>query len=66
MSSALTFYNDVQLDKDIDRYKDRVSTLQEKMIAEEDKYYKQFSAMESAMAKLQSQQTYISQLFGGS
>ena len=66
VSSALTFYNDVQLDKDIDRYKDRVSTLQEKMIAEQDKYYKQFSAMESAMAKLQSQQTYISQLFGGS
>ncbi|MDE5862801.1 MAG: flagellar filament capping protein FliD, partial [Lachnospiraceae bacterium] len=56
---------DVQLDKDIDRYKDRVSTLQEKMIAEQDKYYKQFSAMETAMAKLQSQQTYISQLFGG-
>ncbi len=31
---------------------------------EEDKYYKQFSKMESAMAKLQSQQTYLSGLFG--
>ena len=38
--------------------------MQDKMTAEEDKYYKQFSAMEAAMAKLQSQQTYISQLFG--
>lgn len=65
LSSALTFYNDKQLDKEIDNYKDRVSTLQDKALAEEDKYYKQFGAMESALAKLQSQQTYISQLFGG-
>ncbi|MDE6433356.1 MAG: flagellar filament capping protein FliD [Lachnospiraceae bacterium] len=65
LSSALTFYNDKQLDKEIDNYKDRVSTLQDKALAEEDKYYKQFAAMESALAKLQSQQTYISQLFGG-
>lgn len=65
LSSALTFYNDKQMDKEIDNYKDRVSTLQDKALAEEDKYYKQFAAMESALAKLQSQQTYISQLFGG-
>lgn len=65
LSSALTFYNDKQLDKEISNYKDRVSTLQDKVTAVEDKYYKQFSAMETALAKLQSQQTYISQLFGG-
>lgn len=65
LSSALTFYNDKQLDKEINEYKDRVSTLQDKMQAEQDKYYKQFSAMETALAKLQSQQTYIAQLFGG-
>lgn len=65
ISSALTFYNDVQIDNEIDEYKERVSTLQDKAIAEEDKYYKQFAAMESAMAKLQSQQTYVQQLFGG-
>ena len=65
ISSALTFYNDVQMDKEIDEYKDRVSTLQDKAIAEEDKYYEQFAAMEAAMAKLQAQQSYVSQLFGG-
>ena len=65
LSSALTFYNDVQIDNEIDEYKDRVSTLQEKAIAEEDKYYEQFAAMEAAMAKLQSQQAYVAQLFGG-
>ena len=64
-SSAMTFYNDVTLDKEIKSRKDDVSELQEKMQDEEDRYYKQFSAMETAMAKLQSQQTYISQLFGG-
>lgn len=64
LSSALTFYNDKQLDSEINDYKDKVKVQQEKMTAAEDKYYKQFSAMETAMAKLQSQQTYISQLFG--
>lgn len=65
ISSALTFYNDIQIDNEIDDYKDRVSTLQEKAIAEEDKYYEQFAAMESALAKLQAQQSYVAQLFGG-
>lgn len=65
LSSALTFYEDVTIDKEISSYKDKVSTLQDKMQAEQDRYYKQFSAMETALAKLQSQQTYISQLFGG-
>ena len=38
----------------------------EKYVADqEEKYYKQFSAMESAMSSLQSQQSYLSQLFGG-
>ena len=31
----------------------------------QNKYYKQFTAMESAMSSLQSQQSYISQLFAG-
>lgn len=64
-SSSQTFYNDVTLDADIKAQKENVTKMQEKMQAEEDKYYKQFSAMESAMAKLQSQQSYLSGLFGG-
>lgn len=65
VSSSLTFYNDLQMDSEIKDYKDDVTALQEKLAEEEEKYYKQFSAMETAMAKLQSQQSYISQLFGG-
>lgn len=62
--SAMTFYNDKQMDDEIRDHKKNVTNMQEKLEAEEDKYYKQFSAMETAMAKLQSQQTYIAQLFG--
>ncbi len=63
-SSSQTFYDDVTLDADIKAQKENVKKQQEKMNDEEDKYYKQFSAMESAMAKLQSQQSYLSGLFG--
>lgn len=64
-SSAMTFYDDKTMDGDIKEYKDEVKSMQQKLADEEEKYYKQFSAMETAMAKLQSQQTYIAQLFGG-
>ena len=64
--SSLTFYNDLEMDDDIKNYKKDVTSLQEKLQDEQDKYYKQFSSMETALAKLQSQQSYISQLFGGS
>ncbi|MBE5923066.1 MAG: hypothetical protein E7271_01185 [Lachnospiraceae bacterium] len=63
-SSSQTFYDDLTLDADIKSKKEDVKKMQQKMNDEEDKYYKQFSAMESAMAKLQSQQTYLAGLFG--
>ena len=64
-SSALTFYDDKTMDEDIDDMEDEVEKWEEKLQALEDKYYDQFSAMESAMAKLQSQQSYITSLMGG-
>jgi flagellar hook-associated protein 2 len=63
-SSSQTFYDDLTLDADIKTKKEDVKKMQQKMQDEEDKYYKQFSAMESAMAKLQSQQSYLAGLFG--
>lgn len=66
VSSALTFYEDIQMDSEIQDYKDKVDELQDKLTAEQDRYYAQFSAMETALARLQSQQTYISQLFATS
>lgn len=59
------FYNDKKLTSD---YVDQTKQVEkwEKYVADiEEKYYKQFTAMESAMSSLQSQQSYISQLFAG-
>lgn len=64
LSSALTFYNDKQMDSDIKGYDDKIKTLTEKMNKVEDRYYKQFAAMESAMAAMQTQQSSLSGLFG--
>lgn len=63
-SSALTFYDDKQIDKDLENYKKDLKTWDDKIAAMEDQYYKKFAAMESAMAKLQSQQSSLSGLLG--
>lgn len=64
-SSALTFYNDKQMDTELADYKTEIKTWEDKFAAMEDAYYKKFSAMESAMAKLQSQTSSLTSLFGG-
>ncbi len=59
------FYNDKKLQNE---YVDKTKQVDkwDKYVAEmEEKYYKQFTAMESAMSSLNSQQSYISQLFAG-
>lgn len=64
VSSALTFFNDKLLDKDQDTYKKRIAVLESKLTDLENRYYKQFSAMETAMAKLQSQSNALAGLLG--
>ena len=64
-SSSLTFYNDISLKDEISDKEDEIDKWQEKLQKMEDKYYNQFGKMEAAMAKLQEQQSYISQLMGG-
>lgn len=66
LSSALTFYNDKQIDKQITQYKKDIATMEEKLQAKEDAYYKQFTAMEKALASLQEQQSALSGLLGTS
>ncbi len=63
-SHSLTFYDDITLDDKIEDKDDEIDKWTEKLQALEDKYYDQFAAMETAMAKLQSQQSYISSLMG--
>lgn len=64
LSSALTFYNDKEIANLKKDYNEQITAWQKKLKTMEDKYYKQFSAMESAMAKLNSQTSYFSSLFG--
>lgn len=63
-SSALTFYDDKQIDKDLDKYKTDLKAWDDKMAAMEDAYYKKFAAMETAMTKLQQQSSSVLGLFG--
>ena len=59
------FYSDKKLQSEyVDKQK-QVDKWEQYVADQEEKYYKQFTAMESAMSSLNSQQSYISQLFAG-
>lgn len=60
LSSALTFYNDKEMASQLSDYKKEISNWESKLSEMEEKYYSQFSAMETALAKLQSQQNTLS------
>lgn len=64
LSSALTFYNDKQLKNTIEDYKEDITAWTKKLKEMENKYYKQFSAMETALSKLNSQTNSLSGLLG--
>lgn len=62
--SALTFYNDKEMAKVQTQYKKDIARLEGKLVAMEDKYYKQFAAMEKALATLQSQTNALTGMLG--
>lgn len=64
LRSALTFYNDKEISKNITDYKDDLKKLEDKLKKMEDKYYKQFAAMETAMAKMNTQSSALASLLG--
>ncbi len=59
------FFSDKKLKNEIEDQTKQVDKWEKYVADQEDKYYKQFTAMESAMSSLNSQQSYISQLFAG-
>ena len=65
LSSALTFYNDKQIDKQIKSYESDISDWDKYLQKLEDRYYKQFAAMEKAMAKMNASQSSLAQMMGG-
>lgn len=65
MSSALTFYNDVYMKNQLTALNKQIKKDEDKLTALEDRYYKQFSAMETALSKLQSQSSIFTSYLGG-
>lgn len=60
-----SFYDDKKMKEDYDSYKTKIKKAEDQLTAMEDKWYKKFSAMETALAKMQSNQSAVSALLGG-
>ncbi len=59
-----SFYDDKKMKSDYDGYKTTIKNLEDKANAYEDKLYKQFSSMETALANLQKKSSALSGLLG--
>lgn len=64
VSSSQTFYSDIKMKDDIKSYEKQIKEWETKLADMEDSYYSKFTKMETALAKLQSQQSSLSNLFG--
>ena len=64
LSSAYTVYNDKQMKTEYDSYKSKISDMEDYLQDKEDYWYKKFSAMETALSKLQSSTSSLTSLFG--
>ena len=64
MRSALTLYNDKEMTNTITIYQSDLKDLEKRLKKMEDGYYKQFSAMETAMSKMNSQSSTLASMLG--
>ena len=64
MSSIYKAYNDKQMQSELDDYKTKIEEEAERVTEYEDKWYSKFSAMETALAKLNSKTSALSGLLG--
>ncbi len=65
VKSVYTVYNDKEMASEYSNYTKLIKTWTDRVTDMEDAYYKKFSAMESALATLQSNSSSISSLLGG-
>lgn len=63
--SVYHVYDDKKMKKEYDAYTKKIKEAEKKLKALEDKYYKQFSNMEVALAKLQKSQSAVTSMLGG-
>ena len=64
LRSAYTIYNDKQMQTEYDNYTKLLKEWEKKISEKEDYYYKKFSAMETALGKLDSNSSYLSSMLG--
>lgn len=62
-SSVYKVYDDKKMKTEYDNYKKKISELEEKLTAAEDRYYQKFSKMETMLSSLNSNSDYITNLF---
>lgn len=60
------FYDDEKMKNDYDNYTSKINDLEDKLNDYEDRLYSQFAAMETALAKMQSNSSAVTSLLGGS
>ena len=60
------FYDDKKVKEEYNSYNSKILELEKKLNEYEDKWYKKFSKMETAMAKMQSKTTALTNMLGGS
>ena len=64
LSSSYKVYNDKEMASEYSDYTTTIKKWEDKLSEQEDYYYKKFSAMEPALAQLNSQTSSLSSLFG--
>lgn len=64
LSSAYKVYNDKEMDKQLTNYAKLIKEWEDKIADKEEYYYKKFTAMETALSKLQEQTNSLNSLLG--
>lgn len=66
VTASATYDTTSNIGKRIDDDNDELDAMNDRLKAAEDRYYKQFDAMETALNKLNQQNTWLMQQFSGS
>ncbi len=64
LSSAYTIYNDKSMKSELTKVEENIDDWEDKVADYEEKWYKKFSAMETALSKLESQTSSLTALIG--
>ncbi|PLT31074.1 flagellar filament capping protein FliD [Peribacillus deserti] len=63
--TALSVNSQFTIGRDLNSLDTRINSFEDRLVQAEDRYYRQFTAMEKAIQKSNSQSTYLMQQFGG-